>query len=125
MELKNILSGIEGLKAKGNLSLDIKGISNDSREIKPGDLFIAVQGYEIDGHKFVDKAIENGATAILVQEDMIKEIINKIPENVALITAKDTREATAICACNFYDNSSRKMQLIGVTGTKGKQQLHL
>ena len=120
MELKNILSGIEGLKAKGNLSLDIKGISNDSREIKPGDLFIAVQGYEIDGHKFVDKAIENGATAILVQEDMIKEIINKIPENVALITAKDTREATAICACNFYDNPSRKMQLIGVTGTKGK-----
>ena len=120
MKLKNILSGIEALKAKGNLDIDIKGICDDSREIKPGYLFVAIKGYDTDGHKFIDKAVENGAIAIIVEEDMVKETIKKIPENITLITAKDTREDTAICACNFYDNPSRKMQLIGVTGTKGK-----
>ena len=120
MKLKNILSGIEALKAKGNLDIDIKGICDDSREIKPGYLFVAIKGYDTDGHKFIDKAVENGAIAIIVEEDMVKETIKKIPENITLITAKDTREVTAICACNFYDNPSRKMQLIGVTGTKGK-----
>lgn len=120
MNLKNILSGIEGLKAKGNLEQDINEISNDSREIKNGDMFIAVKGFETDGHKYVQNAIENGAKAILINEDMANEIMRIIPENVTLITAKDSRIATAICACNYYDNPSRKMQLIGVTGTKGK-----
>ena len=120
MELKNILSGIEGLKAKGNLNLDITGITNDSREVKNGFLFIAIKGFDTDGHAYINKAIENGAVAILVQEEMVKQVIGQIPENIALITSDNTRKATAICACNYYDNPSRKMQLIGVTGTKGK-----
>lgn len=120
MELKNILSGIEGLKAKGNLNLDITGITNDSREVKNGFLFIAIKGFDTDGHAYINKAIENGAVAILVQEEMAKQVIGQIPENIALITSDNTRKATAICACNYYDNPSRKMQLIGVTGTKGK-----
>ena len=120
MELKNILSGIEGLKAKGNLNLDITGITNDSREVKNGFLFIAIKGFDTDGHAYINKAIENGAVAILVQEEMAKQVIGQIPENITLITSDNTRKATAICACNYYDNPSRKMQLIGVTGTKGK-----
>ena len=120
MELKHILSGIEGLKAKGNLSLDITGITNDSREVKDGFLFIAIKGFDTDGHAYINKAIENGAKAILIQEEMAKQVISQIPENITLITSDNTRKATAICACNYYDNPSRKMQLIGVTGTKGK-----
>ena len=120
MELKNILSGIEGLKAKGDLEVDVTGISNDSREVKPGYLFIAIKGFDTDGHEYINKAIENGAKAILIQEEKAKEIIKQIPDEINIITSKDTRVATAICACNYYDNPSRKMQLIGITGTKGK-----
>ncbi len=120
MELKNILMGIEGLKAKGNLELDVKNIASDSREIKEGDLFIAIKGFDTDGHSFINQAVKAGAKAVLVNEDMVKSVIKDIPENVTLIAAPDTRVAMSKCACNFYDNPSRKFQLIGVTGTKGK-----
>lgn len=120
MELKKVLAGIEGLKAKGNLDIDITQISNDSRDIKEGAMFIAIKGFDVDGHKYIEKAIENGAKAILIEEAEVKNVVNKIPENVTIIVAKDTRKATAICACNFYDNPSRKLQLVGITGTKGK-----
>ena len=120
MELKKVLAGIEGLKAKGNLDIDITQISNDSRDIKEGAMFIAIKGFDVDGHKYIEKALENGAKAILIEEAEVKNVVNKIPENVTIIVAKDTRKATAICACNFYDNPSRKLQLVGITGTKGK-----
>ena len=86
MELKNILSGIEGLKAKGDLEVDITGISNDSREVKPGYLFIAIKGFVTDGHEYINKAIENGAKAILIQEEKAKEIIKQIPDEINIIT---------------------------------------
>ena len=120
MELKKVLAGIEGLKAKGNLDIDITQISNDSRDIKEGAMFIAIKGFDVDGHKYIEKAIENGAKAILIEEAEVKNVVNEISENVTIIVAKDTRKATAICACNFYDNPSRKLQLVGITGTKGK-----
>lgn len=120
MELKNILAGIEGLKAKGSLDVNINKISNDSREIKQGDMFIAIKGFDTDGHMYITKAIENGATAVLIQEDMLQNVVSQIPQNITLVTAPDSRVATAICACNYYDNPSRKLQLIGITGTKGK-----
>ena len=120
MELKKILTGIEGLKAKGNLELEIPKITSDSREVKTGDLFVAIKGFDVDGVKFIPAAVEAGAKAILVNEESVKDVIKVIPEDVALITAPDTRIALAKCACNYYDNPSRKFQLIGVTGTKGK-----
>ena len=120
MILKNILMGIQGLKAKGNLELDIGNITSDSRQIKQGDFFIAIKGFETDGHEYVSQAVKAGATAVLVNEDMVKSVIKDIPENVTLIAAPDSRVAMSKCACNFYDNPSRKFTLIGVTGTKGK-----
>ena len=120
MELKSILTGIEGLKAKGSLDININKISNDSREIKQGDMFIAIKGFDTDGHMYITNAIENGAIAVLIQEDMLTSVASQIPQNVTLVTAPDSRSATAICACNYYDNPSRKLQLIGITGTKGK-----
>lgn len=121
MELKKILAGLEGLKVKGNLDLEINSISNNSKEIKDKDLFVAIKGFDVDGHEHIKEAIKNGAIAILAQEDQIdKELIKEIPDNITLILSQNTRYALAIAACNFYQNPSKKMKLIGVTGTKGK-----
>ncbi len=121
MELKNILAGLEGLKVKGNLDTNIESIKNNSKEVKENDMFVAIKGFDSDGHEHIDEAIKNGAKVILAQEDRLtKDMIKNIPEQVTLILAENTRYALAISACNFYNNPSRKFKLIGVTGTKGK-----
>ena len=121
MELRHILAGLEGLKVKGNLDIEINNVRNNSKDVKNNDMFVAVKGFDSDGHEHITEAINNGAKVILAQEDKInKEIIKELKEDVTLILAKDTRYSLAICACNFYNNPSRKFKLIGVTGTKGK-----
>ena len=119
MELKKMLVGLEGLKVKGDLSIDIKGLEKNSKEIKEGYLFIAIKGFTTDGHTYIANAIENGATAVMIEEGCDLKSL-KIPENVTIIMAKNTRQALAICSSNFYKNPSSKFKLIGVTGTKGK-----
>ena len=119
MNLKSILSGIEGLKAKGTLDMEIMGVAHDSRKVKEGYVFIAVKGYDVDGHNYIHQAIENGAKAIVVEDiSSIKQ--SGLPEGITLVVAPNTREALAKIACNFYDNPSKKFNLIGITGTKGK-----
>lgn len=120
MNLKNILSGLEGLKVKGDLDIDISNISSDSREIKENGLFVAVKGFDVDGHDYIASAIENGATAVIASPEIDKKILKQIIDKVTIIIAKDTRYALAICSCNFYGNPSRKFKLVGITGTKGK-----
>ena len=119
MKLKEILIGLEGLKAKGDLEQEIKGIESNSKEVKQDYLFIAIKGFATDGHKYISSAIESGATAIMVEEGCDLNLLN-VPEGITIIMAKDTREALAICSSNFYGNPSKKFKLIGVTGTKGK-----
>ena len=121
MELKNILAGLEGLKVKGNLEVEVKSIKNNSKDVEENDMFVAIKGFDFDGHEHIVEAINNGAKVILAQTDALnKEIYNSIPDGVTLILAENTRYALAICACNFYKNPSKKFKLIGVTGTKGK-----
>lgn len=119
MKLRNILSGITDIKAKGDVDIDIKMIASDSREVQEGALFIAIKGFETDGHEYIEKAIENGATAIMMQEgyDYKKIMAN---DNIVLIMVPDTRIAQAVCASNFFENPEEKLKLVGVTGTKGK-----
>ena len=119
MELKKILIGIEGLKAKGNLEIDVKGLESNSKEVKEGYMFVAIKGFSTDGHSYVNDAIKSGAKVVMVQEGCDLKTI-KLPDDVTLIMAKDTREALAKCSCNYYGNPSKKFKLIGVTGTKGK-----
>ena len=119
MELKEILLGLEGLKVKGTLDLEIKGIENNSNNVKDGYLFVAIKGFSTDGHQYVESAIKNGAIAVMVEEGCnLKEL--KIPENITVIMSPNTRKALAITASNFYGNPSKRFKLIGVTGTKGK-----
>ena len=119
MELKKILVGLEGIKAKGNVDLEIKGIEKNSKEVKEGYMFVAIKGFSTDGHQYVENAIENGAIAVMVEEGCDLKALN-IPENVTILMAPDTRIALSICSSNFYGNPSAQLKLIGVTGTKGK-----
>ena len=119
MELRKVLQGIEGLKAKGNLEVDITNIEKNSKNIKPNGLFVAIKGFEVDGHKYIEDAVKNGAVAVIIEESADFSSL-KIPQEITIVVAKDTRYALAITACNLYDNPSRKFKLVGVTGTKGK-----
>ena len=87
----------------------------DSRKVQKLSLFVAVKGVSSDGHLFIDKAIEDGAIAIVCSE-----MPSTIKEHITYIRVKDTSYALGIIANNFYDNPSSKLKLVGVTGTNGK-----
>ena len=86
MELSNILNGIN---SKFNNDININGISVDSREIKEGNMFIAINGFEMDGHKFIESAINNGAKAVLIDEERYEEFKDV---NAEVITVTNTRD---------------------------------
>ena len=119
MKLSEILNGINNLKARGNVEIDISKIAYDSRKVEPNSLFVAIKGFDSDGHDYISQAIEKGASAILL--DNIEKIRNlSLPQDVTFVICEDSRNGLAIASCNFYGNPSRKFKLIGVTGTKGK-----
>lgn len=120
MLLKNIIEGIEKVEVIGNLDLEISKIELDSRKIKAGDLFIAINGNEQDGHKYVKSAIENGAIAVLVDQEKLDFVRENIEKEITILVCENTNKIVAKCACNFYENPSTKFKLIGITGTKGK-----
>lgn len=119
MNLKNILIGINGLKAKGELDREIGKIECNSKKINKGDVFVAIKGFEVDGHEFILEAIENGANVIVIEEGFDLKSV-KFPSDITVILAKNTREFLAIASSNYYNNPSKKFKLIGITGTKGK-----
>ncbi len=119
MKLKELLVGLEGLKAKGSLDVDIKGIESNSKNIKEGYLFVAIKGFSTDGHQYVENAIQNGAVAIIIEEGCDLKSL-KVPEGITIVMSPNTRRALAITSSNFYGNPTKKFKLIGVTGTKGK-----
>ena len=120
MELKNILAGLEGLKVKGDLTIDISNVDSDSRKVKENGLFVAIKGFDADGHDYIKEAIKKGAVAVIASMDTDRKLLKEIMNDVTLILAPDTRLALAICACNINGNPSRKFKLVGITGTKGK-----
>lgn len=119
MELKSVISGIEGIKARGNLDIDIKDIESDSRKVKPNSMFVAIVGFDTDGHKYIKQAIDNGAIVVVIQEGA-KIAKADITDDVTILMVPDTRIALAKIANNFYGNPTKKFTLIGITGTKGK-----
>lgn len=94
--------------------LKFKGITSDSRSVKRGFVFVAIQGLTSDGHKFIPEAIKNGAKIIIGEKKV------KVPSTVKYIKVKDSRKALGEYTSEFYGNPSQKLKVIGVTGTKGK-----
>lgn len=119
MLLNKLISEVEVINKVGDLNLDITNIHSDSRKIKEGGLFVAINGFTKNGIEFIPDAIKNGAKAIIVEPEVDLQKLD-IPENMPAISVKNTRKALAQTACEFYDNPSKKLKLIGITGTKGK-----
>lgn len=119
MLLNKLISKVEVINKVGDLNLDITNIHSDSRKIKEGGLFIAINGFSKNGVEFIPDAIKNGAKALILEPDVDLNSLD-IPENIPAISVKNTRKALAQTACEFYDNPSKKLKLIGITGTKGK-----
>lgn len=118
LELKNIIEGIDFQIVKGSMDIDITGIENDSRNVSKGNMFIALKGYTVDGHDFIYEAIKRGAICIVVDKDV------QIEENgITLIKVKDTNEVLSNIGSVFYKKPSKKLELIGVTGTNGKTSI--
>ena len=122
MKLKDLLKDVKPLAVVGNADVEITGVNIDSRKIEQGHLFVAIKGTQTDGHRFIPKALELGAAAVLCEE---------IPGNLSGKTAEDTNgvtyvqvasteEAVGPVATVFYGEPSTKLKLVGVTGTNGK-----
>lgn len=115
MELSTALSKVKVLENVGSMDISINGVNMDSRLIQKGNLFVAVCGTLTDGHKYIPKAIELGAAAIICQT-----IPEDRPANVSFIRVADTEDAIGKIATMFYGDPTKKLKLIGVTGTNGK-----
>ena len=113
--VRDILYNVRITSTVGDMDVDVKGIAFDSRKVEPGFLFVAVKGTQADGHAFIDKSITLGATVI---------VCNSLPEatnnSVTYVTVKDSALALGVICGNFYGNPSKKLKLVGVTGTNGK-----
>ena len=115
MKLENILKSINVIETTGCINQEISGIQIDSRQIESGHLFVAVKGTQTDGHAYINKAIEKGASAIVCE--MLPEELKK---DVTYIKVMDTEDSVGKLATAFYGNPTDKLELIGVTGTNGK-----
>jgi len=113
--LSELLEDIKILETHGNLETRVSSMSLDSRKIEPNSCFVAISGNVVDGHMFINDVIEKGAIVIVYEKDF-----EDFKNGVTYIKVPDTHSAIGIIASNFYGNPSRKMKLIGITGTNGK-----
>ena len=118
MRLDYILKGIETGQTDGELQTEITDITSDSRQCRPSSLFIAVPGFDSDGHDFIGQAAEAGAVAVVYQRPEALEVIRE--KGMTAIRVEDSRTAAADIAGNFFGHPSRDLILTGVTGTNGK-----
>ncbi len=137
MKLYEVISGSGEVSVIGDNELEIKGITCDSRAVQEGMLFIAVKGFTVDGHKFINEALLAGAAAVVYEDESAVEAALRCADNESCAEASDggsparrgvptfvrvrsSRRTLAIIASNFHGNPSSKLKLVGVTGTNGK-----
>lgn len=118
MKLSEVLKGIEEIEVRGDLEIDVPSIAYDSRKVENGGMFVAIVGFKMDGHNYIESAIQSGAKIIAMQEGAYDA--GMIPEGITVVFSKDTRKFLPMVACNFYGNPTRELKVVGVTGTKGK-----
>ena len=122
MRLDRIIENSGATMIKGKSSLEVTGIFNDSRKVIPGSLFIAVKGHDSDGHAFISKAVSAGAAAVAYEDEKMlqEQLAESGKTDLTLVKVSSSRHALAIMAANWFDNPSRKLSLVGITGTNGK-----
>lgn len=115
MRLSELLKNVKPLAIAGDAGVEITGVNIDSRRIAPGHLFVAIKGTQTDGHAYIGKAVELGAAAVLCEE-----MPEERKESVTYVTVESTEAAVGPVATLFYGDPSRRLKLVGVTGTNGK-----
>ena len=115
MKLKNLVSKLDVLEVRGDMEREICGVQIDSRQVDKDFLFIAVRGTVADGHQYIGKALEKGASAVLCEELPLDS-----DENVTYVKVKNTEQMVGLVATTFYGNPTSRLKLVGVTGTNGK-----
>ncbi|MGN1211778.1 MAG: UDP-N-acetylmuramoyl-L-alanyl-D-glutamate--2,6-diaminopimelate ligase [Candidatus Cryptobacteroides sp.] len=122
MKLKRTIQNSGVISVYGDQEREISAICCDSRKCSQGCLFFAVRGFAGDGHKYIPQAVELGAAAVIFDDaDYLRSIYGgKLPENITFVKVASSRYAMATVSANFYDNPSRKLKLVGITGTNGK-----
>ena len=113
INLEVLITELEVDSIIGDLNIDVEGITYDSRKAEEGSLFVAISGFETDGHKYIEDAIAKGAQAVIVEKDIMDL-------EVPVIKVDDSRSALAKISAKFYDYPAQKLTIIGVTGTNGK-----
>ena len=116
MNLQSLLRGVDVSSIVGTIDREINGIVSNHREVQPDNAFICYEGVKVDGHEFIQQAIQQGATVIVGE----KPPPNDLPANVTYIQTASGRIALSIIASNWYDTPATKLKLIGITGTNGK-----
>ena len=114
MKLEKILNNIDYKLIKGSLDTEVSGLYYDSRKVTNGSAFICLSGTQVDGHDYIEFAIEKGATTIIIEKDV------EVPEDVTVVKLPNTRKNLSLLAINYFDNPASKLTMIGITGTKGK-----
>ncbi|MCL2391488.1 MAG: UDP-N-acetylmuramoyl-L-alanyl-D-glutamate--2,6-diaminopimelate ligase [Oscillospiraceae bacterium] len=112
MLLKDLLENVDITELATSLDLEVSGVSYDSRKTKPGDLFVAVKGYESDGHDYICTALEKGAVCVVCEKNP--------GLSVPFVIVKDSRKALAVVSSEWFGQPAKKLRVIGVTGTNGK-----
>lgn len=115
MKLKDLLKNIDVIEIKGDENIDVTGILTDSRKAIPGSAFIALKGVQVDGHQYINNALDLGAKVVIYQEK-----IDTSKEDVTYVKVKDSADAAGKVATLWYGDPSGKLKLVGVTGTNGK-----
>jgi UDP-N-acetylmuramoyl-L-alanyl-D-glutamate--2,6-diaminopimelate ligase len=113
MQLADLIQGLRAISIHGPVDREITGVRYDSRRVGPGNLFVAVRGACFDGHSFIEQAVDRGAVAIIGEEAGLSK-------RATTIVVPNSREALARLAATYYGDPSRKLKVIGVTGTNGK-----
>ena len=114
MKLSELIIGLDYEVLQGNIDTDVNNIHNDSRNVQEGDLFFCISGAVSDGHKYAEDVAKKGATVIVVEKNI------EIPAEVTVIKVKSTRYAMGMISSRYYGEPSKKLKVIGITGTKGK-----
>lgn len=115
MDIKKLLAVLPVKKVEGTLPTTVTDLEVDSRAVSAGGMFVCISGFTVDGHDYVQQAVNNGARVIVASKPVTVDF-----DKVAVVTVEDTSRAIGLLAPRYYNYPSKKMTMIGVTGTNGK-----